>query len=260
VDQYLKNQTLSRRALLCGLGTAVLLPGCVSYPQDELVGPVSATVAPDGGIQPYVEPEPLPPAAPYVSSNVSPELMYGPVVDEGFNIPAIPFAKIDPKYYRQIVSDPTGEAPGTLVVDTANRFLYFVMPFGVAMRYGVGIGREGFAWSGNANVQWKQKWPKWTPPAEMIARDKKLEKYSEKNGGRPGGIDNPLGARALYIFKDGVDTLYRIHGSPEWKSIGKAASSGCVRLMNQDVIDLYERVPNKSPVIVLDQNSPLIVS
>ena len=116
---------------------------------------------------------------------------------------------------------------------------------------GVGIGREGFAWSGRGVIQWKQAWPKWTPPDEMVARQPELVKYSGANGGMPGGLNNPLGARALYIFKNGEDTLYRLHGSPEWKSIGKAASSGCVRLLNQDVIDLYDRVRGKAPILVI---------
>ena len=98
-------------------------------------------------------------------------------------------------------------------------------------------------WSGSG-------WPKWFPPAEMIAREPELEKYSEANGGMPPGLDNPLGARALYIFQDGKDTLFRVHGSPEWSSIGRSVSSGCVRLMNQDIIDLYGRVPEKSPIVV----------
>ena len=152
--------------------------------------------------------------------------------------------------YRQRVLDPPGERPGTVVVDTASRFLYLVERDGSAMRYGVGIGREGFAWEGEGVIQWRQKWPKWTPPAEMIARQPQLAKYSAENGGQPPGLDNPLGARALYIFKNGQDTLYRLHGSPEWSSIGKAVSSGCVRLINQDVIDLYERVPQKARIVV----------
>ena len=120
---------------------------------------------------------------------------------------------------------------------------------GIAIRC-VGIGREGFAWSGEGVIQWRQKWPKWTPPDEMVARQPELVKYSSKNGGMPPGLKNPLGARALYIFQNGKDTLYRLHGSPEWNSIGKAVSSGCVRLMNQDVIDLYDRVPQKARVVV----------
>jgi lipoprotein-anchoring transpeptidase ErfK/SrfK len=177
-------------------------------------------------------------------------MMYGPMIDEGYEIPGVPFQKVDKRFYRQIVQDPTGERPGTVVVDTSNHFLYLVRENGQAIRYGVGLGRAGFEWSGRAVIQWKRKWPKWTPPAEMIGRDPKLEKYSAANGGMEPGLLNPLGARALYIFQGGEDTLYRVHGSPEWFSIGKSVSSGCVRLMNQDIIDLYDRVPNKTPILV----------
>jgi len=176
--------------------------------------------------------------------------MYGPVYDEGFAIPAVPIERIDSRFLRQVVPDPTGEPAGTIVVDTSQHFLYLVLGNGQAMRYGVGLGRAGFEWAGRANVQWKQKWPKWTPPADMIARQPELAKYSVDNGGMPPGLDNPLGARALYIFQNGEDTLYRLHGSPEWNSIGKSVSSGCVRLMNQDIIDLYDRVPGKAPIVV----------
>lgn len=176
--------------------------------------------------------------------------MYGPMFDEGYEIPAVPIERMDARYLRQVVPDPTGEAAGTIVVDTSQHFLYLVLGDGRAMRYGVGLGRAGFEWAGRANVQWKQKWPKWTPPAEMIARQPELAKYGVDNGGMPPGLDNPLGARALYIFQDGEDTLYRLHGSPEWNSIGKSVSSGCVRLINQDIIDLYDRVPGKAPIVV----------
>ena len=176
--------------------------------------------------------------------------MYGPMYDEGYEIPAVPIERMDARYLRQVVPDPTGEAAGTIVVDTSQHFLYLVLGNGQAMRYGVGLGRAGFEWAGRANVQWKQKWPKWTPPAEMIARQPELAKYGVDNGGMPPGLDNPLGARALYIFQDGEDTLYRLHGSPEWNSIGKSVSSGCVRLINQDIIDLYNRVPGKAPIVV----------
>lgn len=179
-----------------------------------------------------------------------PEMMYAAVEDGGFLVPAVPYQQIDPQFLRQIVRDPTGEAPGTLVVDTSSHHLFLVRPNGWAIRYGVGLGRAGFEWSGAGVIQWKQKWPKWTPPAEMIARDPSLEKWSVDNGGQPGGLKNPLGARAHYIFQNGEDTLYRVHGSPEWKSIGQSVSSGCVRLMNQDVIDLYDRVATGSTIIV----------
>jgi lipoprotein-anchoring transpeptidase ErfK/SrfK len=195
----------------------------------------------------YVEPLPPEGLDPSYGSYVT---MYGPVYDGGFEVPAVPIERMDPELLRQVVSDPTGEPAGTIVVDTSQHFLYLVLGGGQAMRYGVGLGRQGFEWAGRANVQWKQKWPKWTPPADMIARQPELAKYSEENGGMPPGLDNPLGARALYIFQDGVDTLYRIHGSPEWSSIGRSVSSGCVRLMNQDIIDLYDRVPGQAPVLV----------
>lgn len=178
------------------------------------------------------------------------DAMYGEVYDGGYVIPAVPYQKIPARFYRQRVVDPTGQPPGTIVVDTPSRFLYLVESGGTAMRYGVGIGREGFAWQGTGVIQWRQKWPKWTPPDEMIARKPELAQYSADNGGMSPGLDNPLGARALYIFQNGEDTLYRLHGSPEWNSIGKAVSSGCVRLLNQDIIDLYERVPNKAKILV----------
>jgi lipoprotein-anchoring transpeptidase ErfK/SrfK len=177
-------------------------------------------------------------------------VMYAPMRDGGFNIPAVPFQKVPSQFHRQIVRNRTGEKPGTIVVDTRRHFLYFTQRDGSAVRYGVGLGRAGFEWSGRAVMQWKRRWPTWTPPAEMIARDPSLAKYSAANGGMKPGLSNPLGARAHYIFQDGRDTLYRLHGSPEWNSIGKSVSSGCVRLINQDVIDLYERVPNGTPIVV----------
>lgn len=118
---------------------------------------------------------------------------------------------------------------------------------GKAMRYGVGIGRDGFTWSGRGEIRLKREWPTWTPPSEMIVRQPELEPY--RNGMAP-GLDNPLGARALYIFQDGRDTLYRVHGTSDPTTIGLAVSSGCVRLINQDVIDLYSRVSVGSAIVV----------
>ncbi|MBL8583018.1 MAG: L,D-transpeptidase [Rhizobiaceae bacterium] len=176
--------------------------------------------------------------------------MYRAMPEEDFPVPAVDLTKVDKRFYRQLVDDPTGERPGTVLVDTKSYFLYLVRPGGKAMRYGVGLGRQGFTWSGEGVIQWKQRWPKWTPPAEMIARQPELEKWSAENGGQPPGLDNPLGARALYIFQNGEDTLYRLHGTPEYWTIGKAVSSGCVRLMNQDIIDLYDRVATPTTVVV----------
>lgn len=176
--------------------------------------------------------------------------MYGYLPNERFPVPAVDILKIPPRFYRQVVDNPTGERAGTIVVDTNRYYLYLVLSDNKAMRYGVGLGRAGFGWSGKGVIQWKQKWPTWTPPAEMIERQPELAKYSAANGGMSPGLDNALGARALYIFQDGQDTLYRLHGTMEEWSIGKAVSSGCVRLLNHDVINLYDRVTNGSPIIV----------
>ncbi len=201
--------------------------------------------------------EPALAAAPVAPQPDEKTAMYGARADEGYQLPAIPVDKMDPQYLRQVVPDPTGEKPGTIVVDASKHFLYLVQEGGKALRYGVSLGKSGFEWTGSAVIQWKQKWPVWTPPAEMIARDPKLAKYSAENGGMPAGPKNPLGARALYLFRDGKDTMYRLHGTPAWDSIGKSASSGCVRFINQDIIDLYDRINGKAPVHVrasLDRN------
>ncbi|MDH6233675.1 lipoprotein-anchoring transpeptidase ErfK/SrfK [Mesorhizobium soli] len=228
---------ISRRAALIGLGSALLgTAGC--SPSMDLAS-VQVDDFTTGSIRPRIS----------VDKQVtSPDLMYASFTDSGFKLPEVPFAKVDPKFRRQIVVDPTGERPGTIVVHLQERFLYLVQPGGDAIRYGVGIGKEGFVWSGRANIQYKKEWPTWTPPSEMIGRKPELEKY---RGGQPGGLTNPLGARALYIFKDGHDTLFRVHGSPEWWSIGTAVSSGCVRMINQDVIDLYSRVLPGTPIVVV---------
>lgn len=174
--------------------------------------------------------------------------MYAATYDGGHFIPAVDMSQIDPKFWRQRVDYPTNEPVGTLVVDTPNRFLYLIESAGQALRYGVGIGRAGFAWSGRAHIAYKRAWPTWTPPAEMIARQPELEQWRH---GQPGGLDNPLGARALYIHQGGRDTLYRVHGTNEPWSIGQAVSSGCVRLLNQDVIDLADRVRNGAAITVI---------
>jgi lipoprotein-anchoring transpeptidase ErfK/SrfK len=178
---------------------------------------------------------------------------YGSVKDAGYSIPAVPISRVDKRYHRQIVNYSTREKPGTIIVDTPKRYLYFVLPGRKAVRYGIGVGKAGFAWEGNAYIAWKQQWPKWTPPKEMIQRKPELARYG-KDGMKP-GLRNPLGARALYLFnEDGEDTLFRLHGTPEWNSIGTAASSGCIRLMNQDIIDLYDRVrPGRNAKVVVKQ-------
>jgi lipoprotein-anchoring transpeptidase ErfK/SrfK len=180
--------------------------------------------------------------------------MYAAVSDDGFQVPPVTPYKIDPRYVRQMVTLPgriPGE-PGTIVVDPQDRYLYYVQAGGTAIRYGIGVGREGFAWSGTATIRRKEHWPTWTPPREMIARDPRAAPYAK---GMPGGLDNPLGARAMYLYQGQRDTLYRIHGTNDPTSIGQAVSSGCIRLINQDVMDLYERTPIGTKVIVLPADS-----
>jgi lipoprotein-anchoring transpeptidase ErfK/SrfK len=142
---------------------------------------------------------------------------------------------------RQVVNYPTREAPGTIIVDTPNTFLYFVLPGGKAVRYGIGVGREGFTWSGVKTVERKAEWPDWTPPPEMIARQPYLPRFVA------GGPHNPMGARAMYLS----GSVYRIHGTNAPSTIGGRVSSGCIRMVNDDVIDLYNRVTVGTKVIVL---------
>jgi lipoprotein-anchoring transpeptidase ErfK/SrfK len=165
--------------------------------------------------------------------------------------------KVPKKFHRQISSYAGPEWPGTIIVDPQERHLYLVLEGGKAIRYGVGVGRAGFEWSGRAKVGMKRRWPRWLPPLEMVARDKNAAKWVN---GQPGGPDNPLGARALYLYANGQDTLYRIHGTNDPSSIGKAMSSGCIRMLNEDVADLYRRVPVGTEVLVMGQRTPAAAS
>jgi len=181
-------------------------------------------------------------------ANFNYDQAYGAVVDTEVSLPAFDYRKMDPKYLRQWVTYRRKDKPGTIVVDGANKYLYLVHSGNRALRYGTAVGKEGHAWYGDAIMKWKQKWPTWTPPPEMIARTPRLAEFAD---GMPAGVDNPLGARAMYLFKDGRDTLFRIHGTNRPFSIGKAASSGCFRMINQDAIDLYERVKPGAEVYVV---------
>lgn len=177
---------------------------------------------------------------------------YGAVVDNGLNVPAIPIAEVPADFQRQIVAYETDQPPGTIIIDPSTKHLYLVAANKKALRYGISVGRAGFSWSGVADITGRTAWPKWTPPYEMIDRKPELERF--RDVGQPGGLTNPLGARALYLTTNGVDYGYRIHGTPEWDSIGKNASSGCIRMMNQDVMDLYNRVPDGTRVVVLTED------
>ncbi len=263
------------RAMSLACGAAAILSGCtVPFVTDTTrTDPAvfAQETAPNFYVPPYADPPsnqppPMPGAIPQrrqliptkfhqtyglpVSNPVN-RMVYDVVRDEGHTLPAIPVSRVDPRFLRQEVSYATGEAPGTIVVDTRQHFLYLVQGDGKALRYGVGLGRAGFAWSGRGVIQRKAKWPRWTPPDDMVSRQPELRQFAAAEGGAIPGLNNPLGARALYIFQNGRDTLYRVHGTPDWQSVGKATSSGCVRMLNQDVIDLFDRVPSGTPIVVL---------
>ncbi|MEW6436496.1 MAG: L,D-transpeptidase [Pseudomonadota bacterium] len=160
-----------------------------------------------------------------------------------------PKADIPSQFQRYKVEDPTGQAPGTVVVDTKHMLLYYVLPHGMAMRYGIAAGSEAAGWTGTATVGRKEEWPHWMPPSDMLKRWPHLQPTADA-GGLPGGPENPLGARAMYLFQGNKDTLYRIHGTNEPEQIGQAVSSGCIRMSNIDAIDLYNRVKIGTKVIV----------
>lgn len=232
---------ISRRMFLgnaAGLGAAIVLAGCQTeggVASGPSAGPAVASIAPLGDNPDYA-------------------LMYAPVTTEPFPVNAIDLTKIDNTYLRKEVDYRTSEEPGTIVVDPYSRFLYYIQPGGRAIRYGVGVGKEGFAWSGTATINSKQEWPDWYPPAEMIERrpDIKPQLAQLQSGlGVPGGARNPIGARGMYLWQNGKDTLYRIHGTIEPYSIGKSVSSGCIRMINQDAMDLYSRVAVGTEVKVL---------
>jgi lipoprotein-anchoring transpeptidase ErfK/SrfK len=179
------------------------------------------------------------------TASANPFLLFAPLQP----VPQAPVERAMPEdqseapanFRRQVVDYRTHEAPGTIIIDTPNTHLYFVLGNGKAVRYGIGVGREGFTWSGTQTISRKAEWPDWTPPAEMIARQPYLPRYMA------GGPGNPLGARAMYLG----NTIYRIHGTNDPSTIGGRVSSGCIRLTNADVIDLYSRVNIGTKVIVL---------
>ncbi len=174
--------------------------------------------------------------------------LYGPVPNEKFPIPAVDVSKIDPKYFRQTVRYDTKEAPGTIIIDPGKYHLYRIEGDGMATRYGANVSRAGFLWSGEVYVGRKAEWPTWTPPKEMMARQPEARQYAN---GMPGGLDNPLGARVLYLYKNGVYTVYTIYSTSDPETIGSSITSGCTGLLSQDMIDLYSRTPIKTKVVML---------
>ena len=176
------------------------------------------------------------------------DVAYAATMDAGIAIPALPVDQIPEAYRRQVVNFASNEPAGTIIINPGQRVLHYITGNNKAIRYGIAVGKDGFQWSGEAVVTEKKPWPTWTPPKEMIDRKPELAKWEK---GQPGGPTNPLGARAIYLTSNGVDYGYRIHGTPEWQSIGRNASSGCIRMINQDVMDLYSRVQGGEKVIVL---------
>jgi lipoprotein-anchoring transpeptidase ErfK/SrfK len=183
-----------------------------------------------------------------VMSVAEAERVYGPRPDERFPIPAVNVRKVNPKFYRRTVRYASKEAPGTIIVDPGNYYVYRIEGDGNATRYGANVGRAGFLWTGEAYVGRKSEWPIWTPPREMIERQPEVAKYA---GGMKPGLDNPLGARALHLYQDGVYTLYTLYSTIQPETIGKGISSGCVGLLTQDMLELYEKTPVNTKVVVL---------
>jgi lipoprotein-anchoring transpeptidase ErfK/SrfK len=206
-------------ALLLLIGTLLPLGACNTQTAPGVAGPATGPLA------------------------TAPAPLTGPERDKAW-MKLAPTAPVDPKIARATVEYPTKEAPGTVIVVTKERRLYYVLPDGKAVRYPVAVGHAGMAWSGTAEVDRKGEWPDWNPPPEMLARRPDLPKRLE------GGPTSPIGARALYLAEGKKDTLFRIHGTNEPEKIGQAVSSGCIRMLNDDVVDLYDRVPIGARVVV----------
>lgn len=246
-------QVLSRRSILLAAST-LALAACQTRGPGSLENELQKTATAPGSAAP---PQNQPPPPPPPLSDPTPDdyaAMYAPVPGDKFPIPGVPQGSVNPAFLRRKVAYNGAEPPGTIVIDPARRYLYLVQPGGAAIRYGVGVGREGFGWSGEATINSKQEWPDWYPPKEMIDRQPELKKTVVKlqsGVGVAGGLRNPLGARALYLYQNGKDTLFRIHGTNEPRTIGSRVSSGCIRMVNQDVMDLYARTPLGAKVVVL---------
>ena len=245
-------QVLSRRSLLLAAST-LALAACQTRGPGSLENELQKTAgAPGSAAAPANQPPPPTPLSDPTPDDYT--AMYAPVPDDKFPIPGVPQGSVNPAFLRRKVAYNGPEAPGTIVIDPSRRYLYLVQPGGSAIRYGVGVGREGFGWSGEATINSKQEWPDWYPPKEMIDRQPELKRVVVKlqsGVGVAGGLRNPLGARALYLYQSGKDTLFRIHGTNEPRTIGSRVSSGCIRMVNQDVMDLYARTPLGSKVVVL---------
>jgi len=234
---------------------------CNGYvPPPAYLGPPGVRYPPSQRAPVFLEPDLQPEQPPGGGDTLAPAAraryaaLYAPVRGERFPIPQVDLSGIGAAYLRRTVVYPTREQPGTIVIDPANHFLYLVQGEGRAVRYGIGVGRQGFGWSGTAYIRNKQEWPDWYPPKEMIQRQPDIRRQLsqlQSGLGMAGGPRNPLGSRAMYLWQGEKDTLYRIHGTVEPWTIGTSVSSGCIRMINQDVIDLYQRTPVGAKVVVL---------
>jgi lipoprotein-anchoring transpeptidase ErfK/SrfK len=234
-----KMSLLSRRKMITGASAsaAACLAGCVNTNPNPAVNAAALSA---------------PRAADAVLPNYS--AIYAQINDGAFTIPAVQLGQIDSAFLRTNVAYASNDPPGTIVVDPANHLLYHVEGGGRATRYGVGVGREGFGWAGEARIKSKQEWPDWYPPKEMLDRRPDLMQAMvelQSGIGMPGGPANPLGARAMYLWQGNQDTLFRIHGTNEPWTIGQSFSSGCIRMINQDVMDLYQKTSIGTRVVVL---------
>ncbi|NDV02324.1 L,D-transpeptidase [Pseudoroseicyclus tamaricis] len=182
---------------------------------------------------------------------------YSLLQDGEYTLPPVPPQYLEGVNRRAYVSYPGGEAPGTIEIDPHAKFLYWVMEGGMAMRYPIAVGREGKSLSGSVTINRKAEWPGWTPTANMLRTEPQL--YEPYRGGVPGGLSSPLGARALYLYRGGRDTYYRIHGTNDLTSIGNSGSAGCIRMFNHDVIDLFERVPNGTRVVIRSYSDSIAI-
>jgi lipoprotein-anchoring transpeptidase ErfK/SrfK len=180
------------------------------------------------------------------------DISYADSGDDPFPLPPFDYSKLKPELRPTVVPYRGRQFPGTTIVDTAEHQISLILEDGKAMRWGCAVGKDGFRWAGLADIGRKVMWPKWTPPKEMIERSPEKAKWAK---GMPGGYDNPLGSRALYLFQNGQDTLFRIHGTTDPMSLGKNASSGCIRMVSQDVIELYRRVQIGSRVVVMAEGT-----
>jgi lipoprotein-anchoring transpeptidase ErfK/SrfK len=232
---------LNRRLLMTGIAATAAcgLTGCAANKPNIQASTLSA---------------PSTPASRELGGEPNYAAIYGPVKEEKFPVPAVNLSDVDPAFRRKKVEYASKEPPGTIIVDPAEHYLYHIEEGGTATRYGVGVGREGFTWKGDAKINSKQEWPDWYPPKEMLERRPDLKKQMaqlQSGLGMAGGPGNPIGARGMYLWQGNVDTLYRIHGTNEPWTIGKSVSSGCIRMINQDVIDLYSKIPVGTRVVVL---------